>query len=65
MTNPNLNLTNQELIKELQKRIQNKTLRAEVVANEFQEETSSLLSRLDGKSLLTIIGLTVGFTLLV
>ena len=58
-------LTNQELIKELQERIQNKTLGAEVVANEFQEETSSLLSRLDGKSLLILIGLTVSFTLLV
>jgi hypothetical protein len=63
MTNPNL--TNQELIKELQERIQNKSLGAEVIANEFQEETSSLLSRLDGKSLLIVIGLTVGFTLLV
>jgi hypothetical protein len=59
------NLTNQELIQEFQKRIQNKTLAAEVVANEFQEETSSLLSRLDGKNLLFVIGLTVGFTLLV
>jgi len=58
-------LTNQELIQELEKRIQNKTLGAEVVATEFQKETSSLLSRLDGKNLLFLIGLTVGFTLIV
>jgi len=58
-------LTNQELITELQKRIQNKTLGAEVVATEVEQTSKSLLSRLDSKSLLFSIGLTVGFTLLI
>jgi hypothetical protein len=65
MTNPNLNLTNQELITELKKRIQTGTLRTEIVAEQVETQTTSLLSALNTKTLLLLVGLTVGFTLLV
>ncbi len=65
MTNPNLNLTNQELIKEFQKRIKEGTLGAQIVAGEVKETSRSLLSYLEGKQLLFVVGLTVGFALLV
>jgi len=60
-----MNLTNQELIQELQKRIKAGTLGAKVVAGELEEETSSLLSKLDGKSWLLLIVMITAFTLTV
>ncbi len=64
MTHPNLNLTNQELIKEFQKRIKAGTLGAQIVAGEVEETSRSLLSHLGSKEWLFLIGLTVGFTVL-
>ena len=58
-------LTNQELLQELDKRIKNSTLKTEVVVNQVESETKSLLSYLDSKSLLLLIGITVGTTLLI
>jgi hypothetical protein len=57
--------TNQELIQELQTRIKAGTLGAQVVADEVRETSGSLLSHLDGKTLLFLISLSIGFTLLV
>jgi hypothetical protein len=58
-------ITNQELISELKTRIEAGTLGARVVADEVRETSGSLLSNLDGKTLLFLIALSVGFTLLV
>ena len=57
-------LTNQELITELKRRIQNGTLQANIKVEQFKKETKSLLSYLDSKSLLLLIGLSAGFALL-
>jgi len=58
-----MTLTNQELIQELQKRIKEKTLRAEIIPDRFEEKTNSLISLLDGKNLLLVLGLTIVSTL--
>jgi len=60
-----INLTNQELISELKKRIQNGTLKVQTTAEQFEKETKSLFSYLDSKDLLLLVGLAAGFTLLV
>jgi hypothetical protein len=60
-----MNFTNQELVQELQKRIKEGTLKAEVVADKFETETSTLLSKLDSKSLLLLVGLVTSFTLFI
>ena len=57
-------LTNQELLQELNKRIQTGTLRTQIVADEIHETSSSLLALLGSKEWLFLIGLTVGFTVL-
>jgi hypothetical protein len=51
-------LTNQELIQELQKRIKEGTMEAKVVPGEIQTESKSLFSFLGNKELLFLIGLT-------
>jgi hypothetical protein len=70
MSNPNMTLTlteltNQELITELEKRVQNGTLQVGTSADKVEEKTVSLLSTLNSKSLLFLVGLTVGFTFVV
>src|SRR4051794_19227356 len=60
-----MNLTNQELIQELQKRVKEGTLNLKFIPGQEKRETHSLLSRLDGKTLLLLLGLTAGFTLAV
>jgi len=60
-----INLTNQELISELKKRIQNGTLKVQTTAEQFEKETKPLFSYLDSKDLLLLVGLAAGFTLLV
>ena len=52
-----MNLTNQELIQELQKRIKTGTIEMEVTADQFKKETNSLFSHLGTKELLFLIGL--------
>ena len=64
MTNPNLNLTNQELIKELQSRIETGNLEAQVTAD-HQTQTCSLLSKLGSKEWLLLIGSSVAFMALI
>ena len=58
-------LTNQELVNELERRIQQGTLEVNIKNEQFKEETKSSLSYLDSKNLLLLVGLSVGFTLLV
>ena len=53
------NLTNQELIQELQKRIKAGEIEMEVTADQFKKETNSLLSYLGTKELLLLVGLIV------
>jgi len=60
-----INLTNQELISELEKRVQNGTLKVQITPEQFEKETKSLFSYLDSKNLLLLVGLTVGLTFLV
>ena len=55
-------LTNQELIQELQKRVESGVIRA---MPEMEKRTESLLSGLDSKNLLLLTGLTVALTFLV
>ena|SRR6266487_5047202 len=68
MSDPNMTLTqltNQELTTELEKRVQNGTLQVEASAGQLEEKSVSLLSTLNSKSLLFLVGLTVGFTFVV
>ena len=59
-----MNITNQELIQELQKRVKERTIEVEVIEDEFQKNSTSLLSHLGGKELLFLIGLTTAAALL-
>ena len=60
-----MNLTNQELIKELQSRIDAGNIEVQVNANETETHSYSLLSKLGSKEKLLLIGLSVAFTLLI
>ena len=60
-----INLTNHELIQELEKRVQNGTLKVQITPEQFEKRTESLFSYLDSKNLLLLVGLTVGLTFLV
>lgn len=64
MTNPNINLTNQELIKELQNRIDAGNIEFQATSD-HQTQTYSLLSKLGSKEWLLLIGLSVAFTFLI
>ena len=59
------NLTNQELIQELQSRIEAGNIEVKVNANETETRSYSLLSKLGTKEKLLLIGLSVAFTLLI
>jgi hypothetical protein len=59
------NLTNQELIQELQNRIETGNIEVQVNANETETHSYSLLSKLGSKEKLLLIGLSVVFTLLI
>ena len=59
------NLTNQELIQELQSRIEDGNIEVQVNANEVETKSYSLLSKLGSKEWLLLIGLSVAFTFLI
>ena len=59
------NLTNQELIQELQSRIEAGNIEVQVNANETETHSYSLLSKLGSKEKLLLIGLSLAFTLLI
>ena len=59
-----MNLSNQELLNELNKRIKAGEIKHEMVIDEVSSETKSLLAGLDGKSLLLLFGMVTVFTLL-
>jgi hypothetical protein len=61
----NHNLTNQELIQELQSRIDAGKIEVQVNANETETRSYSLLSKLGSKEWLLLIGLSVAFTFLI
>ena len=58
-------LTNQELIQELQSRIETGNIEVQVNANETETHSYSLLSKLGSKEWLLLIGLSVAFTFLI
>ena len=60
-----MNLTNQELIQELQSRIDAGNIEVQVNANEVETKSYSLLSKLGSKEWLLLIGLSVAFTFLI
>ena len=59
------NLTNQELIQELQSRIETGNIEVQVNANKVETKSYSLLSKLGTKEWLLLIGLSVAFTFLI
>jgi hypothetical protein len=59
-----MNLSNQALIQELQKRIKEGTIEAKVIPDKVKENSTSLLSYLGSKELLFLIGLTTAAALL-
>lgn len=57
-------LTNQELVKELEKRIDQGHLEVRAIPEQFEKRTKSLFSCLDSEDLLLLAGLTVVLTFL-
>lgn len=58
-------LTNQELIQELQNRIEAGNIEVQVNTNGVETHSYSLLSKLGSKEWLLLIGLSVAFTFLI